>query len=112
MSASGLELRLIKTCRLTGSSIRSRNGRFSSWRPPRTPGLALTIYFSMLISAPPLLFAHYFFHPFNNIRRLMNNLPGEGLQPLSAHWIDLPLPFCRFSHELWILEHFCVGFAE
>src|SRR6266550_2098518 len=111
MSASGCESRLIKMCLFTGSSMRSRSGRFSSNFPPTTPGRALTMYFSMFICVPQL-FAHYLFHPFDDFRRLIDNLFGQSFQPFTADRVYLPLPFVCISKELRIFKHLRVGLAQ
>src|SRR4030095_9165177 len=111
MSASGCESRLIKMCLLTGSSMRSRSGRFSSNFPPTTPGRALTMYFLIIICVPQS-FSHDFFHPLDDLRRLIDNLFGQSFQPFTADGIYLPLPFVCVSKELLIFSHLSVGLAQ
>src|SRR6266850_4434147 len=111
MSASGCESRLIKMCLFTGSSMRSRSGRFSSNFPPTTPGRALTIYLSIFIGVLQS-FSHYFFHPLDDFLRLIDNLFGQSFQSFTAGRINLPLPFACISNELRIFKHLCVGLAQ
>src|SRR5262245_55695125 len=101
----------MKMCLLTGSSMRSRSGRFSSNFPPTTPGRALTMYFSSFIDIPQS-FSHYFLHPLDDFRRLIDNLFGQSFQRLTADGIYLPLPFVCISNELRILKHLCIGLAQ
>src|SRR5215510_14105491 len=96
---------------LTGSSMRSRSGRFSSNFPPTTPGRALTMYFSSFIDIPQS-FSHYFFHPLDDFRRLIDYLSVQSFQPLPADGIYLPLSLVCISNELRIFKHLCIGLAQ
>src|SRR5687768_2823720 len=117
MSASGWESRLIKIWRLTAIWMRSRNGRFSSNLPPRTPGRASTIYSLRSMSSPviglsPFSLSQNFLHSFDDIGRLLNHLFGQSFELFTAHRIDLPLPFFCLSQEVRIFEHLVVRFAK
>src|SRR5437870_1576457 len=98
----------MKMCLFTGNSMRSRSGRFSSKRPPTTPGRALTMYFEISI----WLFPQNSFNPLYNIRWLIDHLFRQTFQPFARDRIDLPLPFVCVRYELRIFQHLYISLAK
>ena len=59
----------------------------------------------MLPSFQYLLFAHDFFHPLNDVRRLINDFFRQCFQPFAANRSDFPLPLIRLDEKFRIFKH-------
>ena len=59
-----------------------------------------------------LRLAHHFFHPLDDVRRLIDHLFCQGFEPLAADRCYLPLPLLCFRDKFRIFQHVEISFAE